>query len=254
VGYYKDLRQHIKSLEENEKLVRIKREINKDTELMSLVRLQFRGLPESDRKAFLFENVVDVNGKKFNIPVLAASHAASTEVYAIGMMCKPEEINQRWTQAQLKPIEPEIVNSSPVHEEVHIGDTLLEHGGLEEFPVPISTPGFDNAPYLTSANWVTKDQETGIRNIGNYRGMVKSKTRTGILSQATQHLGINWKKCKDKGIPLQAAIVIGASPNISYVAATKVPYEADEYAIAGESQLNWLNARRLISRFLPPQR
>ena len=63
--YYSDLREYISVLETKGKLVRIKREINKDTELHPLVRWQFRGLPEKDRKAFLFENVTDVKGKKY---------------------------------------------------------------------------------------------------------------------------------------------------------------------------------------------
>ena len=50
--YYRDVREHIKALEERGKLVRVKREINKDTELMPLVRWQFRGLDEEQRKAF----------------------------------------------------------------------------------------------------------------------------------------------------------------------------------------------------------
>ena len=44
------------------KLVRVTIPVNKDTELHPLVRLQFRGLPESQRKAFLFENVTDSCG------------------------------------------------------------------------------------------------------------------------------------------------------------------------------------------------
>jgi len=79
MGYYKDLREQIQALEAKDKLVRIKREINNDTELMPLVRLQFRGLPEKERKAFLFENVVDARGKKCGTPVLFGSHAASRE-------------------------------------------------------------------------------------------------------------------------------------------------------------------------------
>ena len=62
--YYRDFREHLKALEERGKLIRIKREINKDTELMPLVRWQFRGLEEDQRKAFLFENVVDAKGKE----------------------------------------------------------------------------------------------------------------------------------------------------------------------------------------------
>lgn len=233
MAYYKDLREHIKALEANNKLVRIRREINKDTEAMPLVRCQFRGLPEAERKAFLFENVVDVKGKKYDIPLLVASHAASRDVYAIGMMCKPQEIMEKWTQAQLHPVEPRVVASSPAQDEVHLGENLLEHGGLEEFPIPISTPGFDNAPYLTAACWVSKDPETGIYNVGTYRGMVKSKNRLGINLAPNQHLRLHWEKCKAKGIPLQVAVIIGAVPNIGFVSTAKVPYGTSEYAVAG---------------------
>ncbi len=234
MNYYRDLREHIAALEANDKLVRIKRPIVKETELMPLVRWQFRGLPEEMRKAFLFENVVDVKGNKYDIPVLVASHAASRQVYAIGMMCKPEEIAEKLVQAQLHPIEPKLIESGPVHEEVHLGNRLLERGGLEELPVPISTPGYDNAPYLSSGFWISKDPDTGIRNVGCYRAMVKSQTRLGILiGQQSQHLNMQWEKCKLKGVPLQAAIVIGTSPSIGYVSVTRVPYGVDEYAIAG---------------------
>ncbi len=233
MAYYKDLREHINALEANNKLVRIKREINKDTEAMPLVRCQFRGLPEAQRKAFLFENTVDAKGKKYAVPLLVASHAPSREVYAMGMMCKPEDIMEKWAQAQRHPIEPTIVETGPVHEEVHVGDSLQQHGGLAEFPIPISTPGFDNAPYFTAANWVTKDPETAIRNVGNYRAMVKSQTRTGAFSSPNQHLRTHWEKCQARGIPLQAAMVLGAAPNIGFVATAKLPYEVDEYAVAG---------------------
>ena len=233
MGYYKDLRAHIDALESNGKLVRIKREINKDTELMPLVRWQFRGLPEEKRKAFLFENVVDGKGKKYDIPVLVASHAASRDVYAIGMQCRPEEIIDRWAEARKNPIEPEVVGDGPVHEEIHSGSQLLEHGGLEEFPVPVSTPGFDNAPYLSAANWVSKDPETGTRNVGNYRAMIKSPDRTGILCGPGKDLRVAWEKCRRMGKPLQAAIVISPVPAVGYCAAVRFPYDVDEFAVAG---------------------
>src|SRR3954447_8105270 len=94
--YYRDVREHLQALEERGKLVRVKREINKDTELMPLVRWQFRGLDEAERKAFIFENVVDVKGKKYTMPVSVGTLAASTEIYSIGLMCEPEEIFERW--------------------------------------------------------------------------------------------------------------------------------------------------------------
>ena len=49
---YADLREHIDALERTGLLVRVKREINKDTEMHPLVRWQYRGgLPEKDRKS-----------------------------------------------------------------------------------------------------------------------------------------------------------------------------------------------------------
>ena len=151
--YYQDVREHLKALEKRGKLHRIKREINKDTELMPLVRWQFRGLQEEDRKAFLFENVTDVKGKHYSMSVSVGTLAASTEIYALGLMCRPEEIHERWAKAQASSIEPVTVRSGPVHESIWQGEDLLNGHGLDMIPVPISTPGFDNAPYLTSAHY-----------------------------------------------------------------------------------------------------
>lgn len=233
MSYYRDLNEYITALEENHKLVRIKRLINKDTELHPLVRWQFRGLPEEERKAFLFENVTDVKGKQYTMPILVAGYAASKDVYALGMMCEKDEVNEKWSQAQLNPIEPTLTSNSALYEECHTEDNLLEHGGLQEIPVPISTPGFDNAPYLTAACWITKDPESGIRNVGVYRAMIKSQTRIGVSSSPPKDLHMHWEKCREKGIALQAALVIGATPNIAFPAVTRIPYEVDEIAIAG---------------------
>jgi UbiD family decarboxylase len=230
--YYKDVREHLKALDERGKLVRVKKQINKDTQLMPLVRWQFRGLQEHQRKAFLFENVIDVRGKRYEMPVAVGTLAASTEIYGIGLNCTPDQIHERWNQAQIHPIAPVEINSGPAQEMVWQGADLLSGHGLDMLPVPISTPGFDNAPYLTSANWVSQDPDTGIYNIGNYRSQIKAPDRNGGLFLG-QHMGTHWQKCKAKGIPLQAAIVIGVIPAIAYAATSKLPYDFDEYRLAG---------------------
>ena len=233
MAYYKDFREYLKALEQKGKLTRIKREVNKDTQLHPLVRLQFRGLPEEERTAFLFENVVDSRGHKYESPVAIAALAGSSQIYAIGMMCQPEEISEKLLQAELHPIEPRLVSSGPVQEEIHVGDKLLEHGGLEEFPIPITTPGYDAAPYISAPHWVTKDPETGVPNIGMYQAMVKSPTHTGIAWFTTQGALSHWHKCKQMGIPLEAAIIIGGPPSIGYVSVAKFPIGVNEFAVAG---------------------
>jgi 4-hydroxy-3-polyprenylbenzoate decarboxylase len=130
-------------------------------------------------------------------------------------------------------IEPVIVNGGPCQEEIHQGDQLLAHGGLLEFAVPMSTPGFDNGPYITAGHWITKDPETGQRNVGNYRGLIKGPTTTGLMSGTPQDLSAHWEKCRKLGKPLEVAVVVGTIPAVSYCATQKVPPEIDELALAG---------------------
>jgi len=231
---YADLREYIALLEKKGLLTRVARRLNKDTELHPLVRWQFLGLPETERKAFLFENVVDSKGKRYDGSVLIGGLASNEEIYTLGMGCEAQQIFPKWSKAVAQPLEPRLVPSGPVKEEIHKEGDLLRHGGLEEFPIPISTPGFDNAPYLTACHWVTKDPETGIRNVGNYRAQIKSPTKTGVyLISGQQDLAIHWNKCNARGKPLEAAGVIGALPCLSYVAVQKIGYGVDEYAVAG---------------------
>src|SRR5258708_19595895 len=104
---YADLHEHLKTLEAAGLLVRVDRPINKDTEMHPLVRWQFRGgIEERDRKAFLFTNVTDSKGRKYDIPVVVGALAASREIYRLGMRCDLEKINETWTKALPNPINP----------------------------------------------------------------------------------------------------------------------------------------------------
>jgi UbiD family decarboxylase len=230
---YNDLREFIAELEAHGKLCRVHREINKDTELQPLVRWQFRGLPEEARKGFLFDNVTDSKGRKYHSSVLVGGLAGSEAIYCLGLRCEPEEVADRWIYAMDHPIEPVLVADGPAREEIHKGADLLARGGLNEFAIPISTPGFDNGPYITAGHWITKDPETGKRNVGNYRGLVKGPALTGLMSGTPQDLSTHWEKCRKQGIPLEVAIVVGTVPAVSYAATQKVPPDVDELALAG---------------------
>ena len=97
---YPDLHDHIRALDAAGLLITVDRPINKDTEMHPLVRWQFRGgIAEKDRKAFLFTNVIDSKGRKYDIPVLVGGLAANREIYRIGMGCPFEEIDERWVRA-----------------------------------------------------------------------------------------------------------------------------------------------------------
>src|SRR5438309_10677423 len=101
---YADLHEHLAALRKAGLLITVDRAINKDTEMHPLVRWQFRGgIAEKDRKAFLFTNVTDSKGRKYDIPAVVSALGASRENYRIGMNCPPEQINDEWTRAIAQP-------------------------------------------------------------------------------------------------------------------------------------------------------
>src|SRR6185312_9094972 len=232
----RDLRAHIATLEREGLLCRVDHPINKDTEMHPLVRWQYRGgIPDSERKAFLFTNVTDSRGRSYDPPVLVAGLAGSRRIYGIGMQCALEEVGERWESALAHPLEPTVVDGpAPAQEVVHAGADLEAWGGLLNFPTPISTPGYDNAPYLSSAHFITKDPETGVRNCGNYRGQFKSATTMGVYYVPhANDAAIHWAKAKARGEHLPVAIVIGAPAPVAYAAVNRMPIELDELAVAG---------------------
>src|SRR5262245_40153670 len=135
-----DFQEHLARLEAQGLVVRVDRPINKDTELHPLVRWQFAGgLPEDQRRAFLFTNVVGADGRKFDMPVAVGALAASARIYSLGMGKPVEEIEAAWSNAIANPIPPVRVSSPPCQEVVIKGDALRGPGkGLAALPVPIS--------------------------------------------------------------------------------------------------------------------
>ncbi len=233
---YQDLRDYLSALDKKGLLYRIKSPINKDTELMPLVRWQFRGLPSDERKAFLFENVHDSRGRKFSSPVAVGVLGASRLVYAAALGCEPDEIGEKWSRALRNPIPPRLVDTGPVKEVVLKGEELERSEGIDAFPIPISTPGFDPAPYLTSPYVVTKDPETGTVNVGTYRAQIKGGMKTGLMTHQTQHIGIHLSKARKLRVSLPAAIIIGSVPALGMVSVAKLPYGLDEYTVASAIQ------------------
>jgi 4-hydroxy-3-polyprenylbenzoate decarboxylase len=235
---YPDLQDHLASLEKHGLLRRIDRPIDKDTELHPLVRWQFiGGLDESQRTAFLFTQVTDSAGRHYDMPVAVGAFAASARIYALGMGVPEEAIGAAWLKAMANPIPPLMVTDAPCQEVVVSGDALREPGkGLDRFPVPISTPGYDAAPYLVATVVITKDAETGVRNMGTYRAALKARDRLGVR-MATRVGGaggyLHWQQYRARGEPMPCAVVVGAPPAVAFTGPQKLAVGQDEMGVAG---------------------
>jgi 4-hydroxy-3-polyprenylbenzoate decarboxylase len=233
-----DFQEHLADLEAQGLLVRVERPINKDTELHPLVRWQFLGgIPEDQRRAFLFTNVVDAKGRRYDMPVAVGALASSPRIYAVGMGKPVEEIGATWMRAIANPIAPVTVTSPACQQVVITGKALSKPGGgLARLPVPISTPGFDAAPYLTATLCVTRDPENGIQNMGTYRAGLKATNRLGVRMVA--RVGgaggyLHWLKYRERKQPMPIAIVIGCAPVVFFTGPQKLAVDRDELEVAG---------------------
>ncbi len=112
---YPDLHEHVLALARAGLLVVVDEPINKDTEMHPLVRWQYRGgIPEPERKAFLFTQPTDSKGRRFDISVLVAGLAANRDVYRIGFGKPLDEIGPTWVKAIADPMPPRVVTRRAV--------------------------------------------------------------------------------------------------------------------------------------------
>jgi UbiD family decarboxylase len=231
--YFSDFRAYLDALDARHKLHRWQRAINKDTELMPLMRLQYRGIADEQRQAFLFENVTDSRGRKHEIRVATGMYGSSREIAAIGLGCdEPLEIYEKWRQALAHPYEPRRVDSAPVQEIVYSGQSLKDFG-VTSLPAPVEEPGFSGGIRAT-APFITQDRETGVRNVGMYSGHFRGEGHLIAGIAPTHHAVLyHHRNAVSRNEPLPVAIVLGALPDVVYVSAANLPYGVDELAVAG---------------------
>jgi 4-hydroxy-3-polyprenylbenzoate decarboxylase len=171
------------------------------------------------------------------MPVVVGSIAASAEIYSLGMRAEVEDIGKRWMAAIAHPIAPIRTNNARCQEVVISGDDLRKpDGGLKLLPVPVSTPGFDSAPYLSATFCVTRDLDSGIQNGGTYRAALKATDRLVVrmVARAGGAGGyLHWEKYNKRKEPMPIAIVIGAAPVVMFTGAQKLDVDLDELTVAG---------------------
>jgi 4-hydroxy-3-polyprenylbenzoate decarboxylase len=235
---YADLHEHLARLDQAGLLYRVTEPVNKDTEMHPLVRWQFRGgIDEKDRRAFLFSNIVDAKGHRYEIPMVIGAFAANPEIYRIGMnVGSLDDIGPAWARAIAQPIAPRLIDDACCHEIILTGDALHSPGqGLESLPIPISTPGFDAAPFLTATCVITRDPDSGVQNMGTYRAQLKSPDRLGLMMFTGMRQGglEHWKKYQARHEKMPVAIVVGCPPVVAFVGPQKLPIGVDELGVAG---------------------
>jgi 4-hydroxy-3-polyprenylbenzoate decarboxylase len=83
---------------------------------------------------------------------------------------------------------------------------------------------------------VSKDPETGIRNVGVYRMELLGPRQATVSTNSGSHFGIHVAKAEQQGRPLEMAVAIGTSEAVVMAGSAAYPYGVDEYELAGGLQ------------------
>ncbi|MEI6984628.1 MAG: UbiD family decarboxylase [Rhodospirillaceae bacterium] len=248
---YASLRDFIDRLEAAGRLVRVKAPVSS---VLELTEIQTRLLAEGG-PAVLFENVIRVDGRLSEMPVLV-NLFGTIERVAWGMDREPHQLRQVGEMLaflrQPEPpggfrealglvpllksvlaMKPRTTNSAPCQEVVFKGDDI----DLGRLPVQSCWPG-EPAPLITWPLVVTKGPGDGREdgfNLGIYRMQVLGRDR--CVMRWLKHRGgaqhfARWKAAGNTD-PFPAAVVLGADPGTILAAVTPVPDTLSEYQFAG---------------------
>jgi len=130
--------------------------------------------------------------------------------------------------ARIANIFPKTVQTAPCHENVLLGDQV----DLGLLPVLTTWPG-DAGPFITLPLVITKNPETGMRNVGMYRMQVYDKNTTGMHWHRHKGGAYHYHLAEKNGKPLEVAVALGPDPAVTYAATAPLPDEVDELLFAG---------------------
>jgi len=209
----KDMRTWIEELEEAGELIRIAKPVDPLTQMGSL-------LYQSREKALFFENLPhgwrSLGQAPANIRHAAIAFGTSQETMV-------PLIAERMGQC----IAPVLVENGPVKE------VKFNNGEFDLTHLPVHVAGQrDGGPVIGSGLVVTKDPDTGRRNVSFHRLQIKGPNKSGILLYP-RHTWKNYLKYQARNEPMPVAIFIGHYPLYYAAAATTAAYGLDEFEIAG---------------------
>ncbi|MFL0251943.1 non-oxidative hydroxyarylic acid decarboxylases subunit C [Clostridium neuense] len=225
---YRDLREFIKVLQNEEQLIEIEDEVMPEPDLAAIGK---SAADIDNGPAVLVKNI-----KGYNNSVLLNVHG-SWQNHAL-MLGLPKntpvkeqffELDKRWSNYPVKPV---WVNDAPV-KEVKITENINLFDILPLFRVNKYDGGF----YLSKALTVTRDPEDpddfGKQNVGTYRIQVKGKDLLGIQPLQFHDIAVHLRKAEERNEKLPVAICIGNEPVLNLMASTPIEYAQSEYEFAG---------------------
>ena len=236
---YRDLREFLAALEQQQELKRIPFEVDPILEITEFAdRAVKRGGP-----ALLFERP-----KGYDIPVLINSFASMRKMEIALEVASVEQIAVRISEliemrmpegligklkmlpklAEVGAFFPKVVSKGVCQEVVRTeGFSLLDYPVLKCWPE-------DGGRFVTLPLVFSRNPDNGKRNCGMYRMQIYDERTAGMHWQTHKQGAEHYRRIEPHGqTRMDVAVAIGADPATMYSAVLPLPPDLDEMMIAG---------------------
>ena len=237
---YRDLRDFLRTLEKKGELKRITEEVDPILEITEITDR----VVKAEGPALLFEKprgsripvVTNLVGteRRMNLALEVESlDEVADRIHSFLDMQSPQGIFEKMKMlpklAELGSFFPKTVRSGECQEVVREKDFSLNY-----FPILQCWPQ-DGGRYITWPMVITKNPDTGKRNVGCYRMQVFDERTTGMHWQTQKHGAEHFRsaRAKNREGKLEVAVAIGADPATCLAGILPVPPDMDEFLFSG---------------------
>jgi 4-hydroxy-3-polyprenylbenzoate decarboxylase len=238
---WRSLAAFLAKLEEAGELVRVKEPVDVHLDMGALADRAGK----QEGPAFLFERPIR-GSRTFDLPVALnlfgtrrrTSWALSCEDFEepareLSALLRTAPPQGLWEKLKMLPKLGRLAACAP--RTVSSGDCqqiVLRPGDLDRLPILTTWP-HDGGPFMTLPQVITRDPESGRRNVGMYRVQQLSKTRVAMHWQMHKTGHAHLRAARQRGEKLPVAIAFGGDPALTYAASAPLPPGIDEYLLAG---------------------
>ena len=220
---YKDLREFIARLEEEDEVLHISDEVLPEPDVGAMARATC----DLEGPALICERI-----RGYQIPLAICLHGSYRRVALSLELPKQtplkqvfEEFCRRWDRY---PVEPVTVNNAPCKQVKLLG----RDADLTRLPI-VRWNLVDGGPFIDKSAAISRDPETGILNFGEYRMQLKGPRTLNITTTAVHDIGVHFHKSRKMGKPLEVAVAIGLDPAVMLASVCPLPPNWDEFKFAG---------------------
>lgn len=176
----------------------------------------------NSRPVFIFDKV---EGKPF--PVLT-NLMATRERLALALDTSVAELARVFTARSRQLVSPRLLPGAPFQANRWTGGAL----DLSKLPLLTHFRG-DAGAYITAGLVVARDPRSGAETLGYHRLQYQGPDRLGLSLHSRQRLWEYQRRAEERGVNLEAAVVLGVHPAISLGSLVDLPLARSKYLAAG---------------------